>query len=342
MVRSPAPRTCPTEAEACISRYIRSLCTERPHQGPPKAIDLVLDGGGVACCKIHGVLLYIRELEEAGLLRVERIEGVSGGAWLGLLYVIGARTCGMMRQLRRAVSAGQDLRRLHAHARSYVDANLTDGQAVALSGKLSIRYIDTRTWSHVRQDSFTGKADLVEALARSCHIPIVTDGHLLREGRYVDGVSPGGFSDQLRPSLLVTAGRLYTPMCAVWCRGECGETRRVLEGVGDAHEFFNGGMSQQCTYMHASAQGPCIPLVLSVRKAVAEWTLWALLLIRRWVRSYLGPSYYTCLRNKARLVSGHVLKAAVARPPHPVRKGGRRIRKRAARGHRRLGRPEAK
>ena len=71
-----------------LKQYIGSLIENLDKTQIPKEIDLVLDGGafngGFGC----GILLYLKELENLKLLKIDKISGCSVGALLALAYCI--------------------------------------------------------------------------------------------------------------------------------------------------------------------------------------------------------------------------------------------------------------
>ena len=72
-----------------MRKIIQSLIKniEKPEKAPRK-IDLIIDGGGFKAAYIVGNLLYLKEMENQGFLKISRISGTSVGSLLGLLYFL--------------------------------------------------------------------------------------------------------------------------------------------------------------------------------------------------------------------------------------------------------------
>lgn len=71
-----------------INQYIHALIDNIPNENVPKEIDLVLDGGAFNGIYMLGGLIYLKQLEKLGKIKVNRISGCSIGAVMGILYLI--------------------------------------------------------------------------------------------------------------------------------------------------------------------------------------------------------------------------------------------------------------
>ena len=70
-----------------LKKYIDTLVTLLDKKNIPTEIDLVIDGGGFNGSFGIGILLYLKAMEEANILKVTRISGCSIGSILGLMYI---------------------------------------------------------------------------------------------------------------------------------------------------------------------------------------------------------------------------------------------------------------
>ena len=242
-----------THSQRHLRRYIESLARSTPDAHVPIELDLLLDVGGLACIRTQGVLLYVGELVRAGRTRVARVSAASAGAWLGLAFILRQELSLSKHQFMDTVAPYLErecsVRSLERHVRSVVIDRVRAEHLCLLNGRLFISYKDVVSGQTVVISEYPTVAHLVEALERSSHIPYWSNGDMLRDGRFCDGLAPVPFQDNSRPALLVsplTLSRWLTMLISPKGLGLC---PNILSGVADAHMFFTTGSGGSCSYL---------------------------------------------------------------------------------------------
>ena len=71
-----------------FKNYIRELIKNLPKRETPYQLDLVLEGGAFNGSYVVGILMFLKEMENAKLINIHRISGCSVGALLCLKYLM--------------------------------------------------------------------------------------------------------------------------------------------------------------------------------------------------------------------------------------------------------------
>ena len=197
-----------------------------------------------------GVAMYLRALEEAGLVKVRRISGCSAGAMVALMYLtdIYYDMDPYFASLLKHYHTHRDLSKYMEIMRAIVGELLTDDLS-ALNGRLFITYFDTELRKQVVVSEYANREELIECLARSSHIPFMSTPVLKHGGRYIDGITPYLFDDRQRRVLFVKLVHMFNVGRFLNVRNETNTQSRILEGVTDANLFFTRGHSHMCSYV---------------------------------------------------------------------------------------------
>jgi hypothetical protein len=247
--------TMTSRADALLRDYVAELATTAHGQHVPPELDLILDVAGLNGFSTQGVLMYLRALERAQRTRVVRVSGASAGAFAGLLFLlrdaINIDLEQMFRTIGDSLRADATLRGFRRRVRTIVREQMRDEHLELVNGRLFVTYQDLERGQRVVASEYGSRAELLEALERSTHVPYVSDGALLRGGRFLDGLTPHFFTEGLRPAFFVSPMQVLMWPRALWARGESSVCARLLTGVADAHEFFSQGTSDFCSYVSA-------------------------------------------------------------------------------------------
>jgi hypothetical protein len=214
-------------------------------------IDLVIGGGAFNGAYGLGAVLVIKELEIQKKVRVERISGCSIGGLLALAYI-----CDICSEVEKMFSAIRDclkrdgcMHSLRDMITKIVEKAFIKDETTILNGRLFLSHTDLSTMKPIVTSEYEDKASLVEALIRTCFVPLLIDGNTSLENRYVDGVVPHLFKDGARDSLYVNLIDYKTLFKVIVTRNEANSHYRVMQGAADASHFFVEGNSRMCSWV---------------------------------------------------------------------------------------------
>ena len=71
-----------------MDSYVTKLIENLPIKDKCISIDLVLDGGLFNGSYLLGGLLFLKEMEKRGMVKIKRISGCSIGSLVGFLFMI--------------------------------------------------------------------------------------------------------------------------------------------------------------------------------------------------------------------------------------------------------------
>ena len=236
---------------SAIETFVDALQENIGPSDVPQEIDLVLDVGMFGGAYMIGVVYYLYALEKKGLTKVIRISGASVGSIVAVLYLTGRFEQAIsithsvfVDELKRT----QDLHRF----RDMIEKEVPWELERLKTTELHISYRDASTRTLTTCCKFDKKEDLVEAIARSCHVPLMTANSVAEDDKYFDGICPKLFVDKLRPSLFVTPNSCGMFLSTFSLSREKNAAYRILFGIEDAHRFFSrakDGKSKMCSYV---------------------------------------------------------------------------------------------
>ena len=208
---------------------------------PQRDMDVVFDIGALNGGYGAGVALYLRRMEMQKRVMVYRVSGCSIGAFLAAWYCSGCDEALFQHaeDMFLAYKREASLAAYETMMPAFVTAAFSSDDAVkALRGRLFINYYDTKKHRQITVTKFKSRQHLCECILRSSHIPYVLNGQARRDKRYMDGMVPYIFSDNVRPCLFVDMLSLRKLWRVFITRAEVTIYQRMFVGVMDAHQFF--------------------------------------------------------------------------------------------------------
>lgn len=236
-----------------MQEYIKALIQNIEQSQIPKDLNLIFDGGVFNCGFAAGVALYIKELNNKNIIKINQISGCSAGAFIALWYVCGCNVS-ILNYLEKSMQTfKQTLSFDHIHTTIYDIVNELfpeNNQQIQhiLNNKLFINYYDTRKNKQKVVSKFKNKAHLIKCLLRTIHIPYVIDGQPRCNKWYIDGIIPYVFKNS-SDSLLIKLITFKKCSKAFILKSEKNIHYRLLTGVADANDFFANGHSDMCIYI---------------------------------------------------------------------------------------------
>ena len=218
-----------------------------PKPNEPLNIDLVLEGGGFNGAYEYGVLLLVKKLEEKGYIHISRISGASIGAALGLCYLTQSlhHYIEYFIEIRETFKKTGLLDKFSCICKTIIDNMDDDTFNIINDGKLYITYFDVKNKNQVVQSTFNDKEDLLNAILRSCYLPIVFDSNITldsEDASYLDGGQPYIFEDKRKCDktkiLYISINQLNRLHGMITASDNSSQEVMALEGLLDAMEFF--------------------------------------------------------------------------------------------------------
>jgi len=276
-----------TNSTLLMREYIKALILNIDHSKLKKEINLIFDGGVFNGGYATGVAMYIKALEERGLVKINKLSGCSVGSVIALWYACGCNESAVLlfEKTTNAFQDTLDLREYPKNISIFVNSLFPSGDVSILKDKLYINFYDTHKHKQKIVSNFKNVNHLIDCILQSCHIPYVIDGNARYNERYIDGILPHIFTSAAGTSAAGTsaagtsaagtsaAGKgTSTSAGTSTGAGECDslfiklitlqkctrafvvkcETNihyRLLTGVADANDFFTLGSSDMCSYV---------------------------------------------------------------------------------------------
>jgi len=239
-----------------IKEYTKALIQNVDKTHLPKELNLIFDGGVFNCGFASGVGLYIKTLEEANLIKINKISGCSAGSLIALWYITGCKESGikyfenMMQSFKETLNFNELKNSLSVFVDELflnVNGDKKNIDISMLDNKLFINYYDTSKNKKKVISKFTNKEHLIKCILRTCHIPYIIDGNSRCDEHYIDGIVPHIFNDG--ESLFVKLLTFNKLTRSFILKSEANIHFRLLSGVSDANDFFTTGKSDMCCYV---------------------------------------------------------------------------------------------
>jgi hypothetical protein len=251
-----------THSTLLMREYIKALILNVDHSRLKKEINLIFDSGAFNGGIAAGVAIYIKSLEEHGLVKINKISGCSIGSVVALWYVCGCNELGvkLFEETTNSFQNTMDLRDYQKNIKAFVHSLFPDGNVSTLNDKLYINFYDTRKHKQKVVSRFKNVDHLIDCILQSSHIPYIIDGNARYNERYIDGIFPHIFTGAgtdagadagagASESLFIKLITLNKCTRAMVVKCETNIHYRLLTGVADANEFFTTGSSDMCSYV---------------------------------------------------------------------------------------------
>ena len=237
-------------------REIKNLIKNIKKPEKPKKIDLVLEGGSFNGMYHFGALLFLKELEKEGIIKIDRISGVSVGSYCAVLYLTNniEKYRDIFKVIRENWKKKQNLSILKNIIKKFVD-DLDDKTFNNIKeNKLFICYNNIKNKEKIVKHKYKNKEDLMKALENSSYIPHISNKEYCNEGFFIDGGMPHIFENREINSekkiLYISISQLNNIKNMIVAKdiNGCG---RILYGILKCYEFFfNNKNNNMCSYVN--------------------------------------------------------------------------------------------
>jgi hypothetical protein len=253
--------------------YMNKLIENLPNEEVKtmRKLDLVLTG----CYPFSkgfliGLLLFLKEMETRGYIKVCRISGNGLGTLAGLLYF--SDSINML--------SDYDLKTLPELGRLLKDKVPKH----ILKNKLFISYYDAALCVKITKTKYKTPAKLIDEVIKSCYLPFVVDGSIAYKNQYMDGLSPYVFDVKRDRQILYCS-----PFNYQYLRVLGNETSKVLTGILDIHGFFIIKQStSMCSYLNEwSWFDKNIELFKYIVERIVVYLIYTMLTLKPYVPDYV-------------------------------------------------------
>lgn len=236
-----------------LRNYVQAVANNINSDTLPNEIDLAFGSGAFNGGSAIGAAIFIKELEKQGKLKIRRISGSSVGALVGLAYITDKfeyveNMHAEGKKMMSETGSFQGIRDVFSKVIDIICDNKIEVLIENIRDRLFISYNDASNFSYHVVNNYSTKEDLLNALERSCYMPLITDGDVCIDEKYFDGVVPHIFNDSEIPVLVVTLAQVSQLAKIASIRGETNPHARVLNGATDASSFFLTGRSILCSW----------------------------------------------------------------------------------------------
>jgi hypothetical protein len=235
-----------------INNYSNKLIHKFQKKQPK--YDIVFEAGLFNGSYQMGFLKYIHQLEKRNLIYIQRLSGSSVGSIVALCYffkdnishhceVLGNKLYTNMKK-RKTINIFNELGQ-------YFKTFLPPDIIQQVNNKLYITYHNVQTGKQHVKYTYNNIDDLLETIRKSCAIPFVIDNSILYKNKYFDGLYPYMFKPKKNIRIInlnIVNIEKITKMFSI--RHENTNTKRILEGIFDTHQFFTTQYScNMCSFV---------------------------------------------------------------------------------------------
>jgi hypothetical protein len=236
-----------------LKEYISALILNINRDLIPENIDVIFSGGAFNGLFGYGISLFLHELEERKITKIQRISGCSIGSLIGVNYI--------MKNINN-VDIDNIFTKIHTCFREkciinvlyeLIEENINNlfkdnSQLSILKNRLYINYFNVEKLENCVISEFNTRKELIDTIYKSCFLPFIIDGNCLLENKYMDGIFPYIFNDKKFKCLyinLLTFNKIYR---VLFTKNEKNISYRLLVGVSDFNQFLLEGNSDMCSW----------------------------------------------------------------------------------------------
>ena len=239
-----------------MRKIIQSLIKniEKPEKSKnPQEIDLIIDGGGFKAAYIIGNLLYLKEMEKQGFLKISRISGTSVGSLLGLLYFLDELHLiyKLLPIFSKDYKKTNKLTNSFKVIKRYLSKIIGEKGLKSFNKRLYINYYDLKKNRDVLSNTYSNVDTLFKKIYFSCFIPFMFDGRLSVCDK-IDGLTPFIFPKRDNVKILflsIISMRNIRSLGETLYIDDKNITYKMLQGILDMHAFYLNNKSNMSHYI---------------------------------------------------------------------------------------------
>lgn len=236
--------------------YIKELLKNLPKR--KYKLDVVIEGGAFNGSYVLGILLFLREMEKAGIVTINKMSGCSVGGLLCFKYLINDLKDSLNEYsvLRNSFYKEQNFNILNESIEKNM-IKLSNSQFENLKkDKLFLTF--HRNQRQIIKSEYENKEDLKKSLQKTAHLPYLIDGSCYfkdKGGLFLDGLLPHIFKNRVESInnyiLYISPNSISRLKNIIVTKNEVSVYGRVSEGILDAYSFFkNEKESEMCSFVN--------------------------------------------------------------------------------------------
>ena len=235
-----------------LSDYVKAV-TKNINLPNKVNIDLVISGGAFNGGMALGSIMLIKQLENEGKIKVDKLSGCSVGAPMIIIYLANAfeKSGSIFHKLKSCLKTNGNISCLRDNIQSFVHDifNSDEEMKNTLDNRCYINYNDIVNCKYCTVSNFTDREHLINCIVRSMYIPLLIDGNTKIEGSFIDGIVPYIFKETNNDILYVELMKDKSDIVrSIVTQNEKNEHYRVLQGVSDAAMFFSESKSERLSW----------------------------------------------------------------------------------------------
>lgn len=209
-------------------------------------IDLILDGGAFSGSYLLGGLIYIENISNH--INISRISGTSVGSLFGLLFLsklLCKYNYKFYKKFRKCFKKNGDLSVLK-DCLDFIRKHIHDDFYKSCNNIFYITYFNIIDKKQIIRYTYSGNDDLLSSVYKSCFIPLIINGKISYENKYIDGVIPHIFPEKKDRKVLFMDLHSNYLSKMINIKNETTNNSRILTGIFETHQFFMYGNSNLC------------------------------------------------------------------------------------------------
>jgi len=225
-----------------MKKIIHSLITNLEKPEKPQEVDLIIDGGGFKAAYIVGNLLYLKEMEKQGFIKISRISGTSVGSLLGLSYFLDELNT--FYKLLPILSKDYTKTNKFTNGFNIIKRKLNriirEKGMKSFDKRLYINYYDLKNKREVLSNTYSSVDNIVNKLQFSCFIPFMFDGRPSICDK-IDGITPFIFPKRENVKILFLSALSIlniNTLSEMLYTDDKNITYKMLQGILDMHAFY--------------------------------------------------------------------------------------------------------
>lgn len=231
---------------SAFNSYINALIDNIDYNILPKKVDIVIDSGAFNGNYALGSLIYLKNLEEKKIIKINKISGASIGSILGVLYISNKLEeqfkifIKILNYYRKNHNLNIVIKELKKTISKYVDDDVS-----IFNNRLYITYYNIEDMKQHVVCNYKNKKHLLEIVTRSTFIPLLINNDWFYKNKYVDGNTPHFFLKSNNKVLFINILCAKCWKNSFYTKNEKTGFDRILIGINDIHNFFS---NRQCDF----------------------------------------------------------------------------------------------
>jgi len=238
-----------------VKRYIKNLINNLPSMEKTEDVNLVLDGGIFNGSYLIGALHFLKEMELKKYIKIHKISCCSISSVCALLYKMDALD--IFPELYNIIlKQFKETRQLSAFEKCLgkIRARIDNPAAILfkVNGSVFITYHNIANGKKIVKSKYKTIDELLETIYRSCFVPFVVNGNMVRNNKYFDGVNPYILPvEPNRKNLYLDLFGSDKINYLLSVKNEKTNFHRILAGLLDIHLFYiKQNSTQMCSYVN--------------------------------------------------------------------------------------------